>query len=108
MLITFQVSVKQSELGIGQLALEEYRVKLVDYLTSMYTYDFYFGSKKPEELTTFDTIIIPFDKYIWAFMFSCISAQFLLLVLMQQIYSTVTGTRNSIDFIYEGNLLKSL
>ena len=34
MLISFQVSVKQSELGIGQLALEEYRVKSLEHVSS--------------------------------------------------------------------------
>ena len=102
MIDTFQVSVKQCELGIGQLALVDKRFKLVDYLPPMYTIGLLFASKKPRELTTYDSIVIPFDKYVWAFMFGCICAQFLLLVLMQQLYSIVAGTRNSIDFIYEG------
>ena len=102
----FQVSVKQSELGIGQTSMVHHRYKLVDYLPPMYTSWLLFGSKKPGELTTYDSIVIPFDKYVWAFMFGCICAQFLLLVSMQQLYSIVAGTRNSIDFIYEGYLHK--
>ena len=102
MFATFQVSVKQSEMGIGQLAQVDHRFKLVDYLPPMYRDGLFFGSKKPGELTTYDSIVIPFDKYVWAFMFGSVCAQFLLLVLMQQLYSIVTGTRNSIDFIYEG------
>ena len=93
---------KQSELGIGQTSIDITRYKLVDYLPPMYTLEIFFASKKPGELATFDSIVIPFDKYVWAFMFGCICAQFLLLVLMQQLYSIVAGTRNSIDFIYEG------
>ena len=95
---------KQSELGIGQTTMEENRFKLVDYLPPMYPSGLLFASKKPRELATYDSIVIPFDKYVWAFMFGCICAQFLLLVLMQQLYSIVAGTRNSIDFIYEGYL----
>ena len=86
------------------MAFEESRFKLVDYLPHMYTYEFYFGSKKPDQITTYDTIIIPFDKYVWTFMFVCICTQFLLLVLMQQLYNNVTGTQNPDNFIYEGNI----
>ena len=102
----FQVSEKQSELGIGQPHLVANYANLVDYLPPMYIFELFFASKKPGELATFDSIVIPFDKYVWAFMFGCICAQFLLLVLMQQLYSIVADTRNSIDFIYEGNLQK--
>ena len=94
---------KQSELGIGQIAIEDYRFKSVDYLPTMYTSELFLMSQKPREIASYDTIILPFDKFVWAFMFGCICAQFLLLIVMQELYSTVTRTRNPDDFIYEGN-----
>ena len=103
---TFQVSTKQSELGIGQIAFKDYRFKLVDYLPPMYMFEDVLASKKPTEITSYDTIIIPFDKYVWSFLFGCICAQFLLLVIMQHLYSNVTGTSYLNDFIYEGNINK--
>ena len=93
---------KQCELGIGQATLAHYRYKLVDFLPPMYTYGEFLASQKPKELTSFDTIIIPFDKYVWFFMIGCICAQFLLLITMQHLYSGVTGTRKPRDYIYEG------
>ena len=99
---TFQVSTKQSELGIGQIAFKDYRFKMVDYLPPMYTFESRLLSRKPDEITSYDTIIIPFDKYVWSFTFGSIFAQFLLLVIMQHLYSKVTGARITIDFIYEG------
>ena len=102
---TTQVSMKQCELGIGPATLAHYRLKLVDFLPPMYTYGDFLASQKPKELTSFDTIIIPFDKYVWFCMIGCISAQFLLLIKMQYLYSYVTGTRLPNDFMYEGNLI---
>ena len=82
----------------------DFGFKLVDFLPHMYTREFYFMSKKPEETGTYDTIIIPFDKYVWVFMFVCIYMQFLLLRVMQTLYNQVTGTKSHKNFIYEGNV----
>ena len=93
---------KQSELGIGQTSINHDRYKLIDYLPPMSTFFDFLCSKKPEEITTYDTIIIPFDKYVWLFMLGCICAQFLLLVGMQYLYSNATKTSSPEDFIFEG------
>ena len=103
----FQVSVKQSEIGIAPMPYE-FGFKLVDYLPHMYTHEFPFLSKKPVETDTYDTIIKPFDKYVWIFMFVCIFMQFLLLRVLQQLYNQVTGTKNPKNFIYEGNVQDSI
>ena len=102
-----QVSTKQSELGIGQSELTHDRFKLVDFLPPMSANAYFITSRKPKAITTYDTITIPFDKYVWLFIFVSIIAQFILLVIMQHCYSHVTGTENVTDYIYEGNLDKS-
>ena len=89
-----QVSMKQCELGIGQTYYESYRFKLVDYLPSMYNSAEFLLSQKPKEIISYDTIVIPFDKYVWLFMLGCMCAQFLFLVKMQYLYSSVTGKRS--------------
>ena len=101
---------KESELGIFQITFEDYRLMLIDYLPHMYTIEFYLTSKKPRPTTTYDTIVIPFDKYVWTFMIVCILTQFLLLVLMQQLYNNVTGTENqyNLQYLYEGNISTNL
>ena len=88
---------KQCELGIGQIYYESYRFKLVDYLPSMYRSAELLLSQKPKEVISYDTIVIPFDKYLWFFMLGCMCAQFLVLVKMQQLYSSFLK-----NFIYEG------
>ena len=106
----FQVSLKQSELGIFQITFEDYRLMLIDYLPHMYTIEFYLNSQKPRSTTTYDTIVIPFDKYVWTFMIVCICTQFLLLVLMQQLYNNATGTENqdNLQYLYEGNIWNNI
>ena len=103
----FQVSIKQSELGIGQTALTGYRFQLVDFLPPMATNTWFIATQRPKEIVSFDSIVIPFDKYVWLFTFVCICAQFLLLVIMQRLYSHLTGMKNTTDFIYEGNNYKN-
>ena len=93
---------KHCELGIGQIYYESYRFKLVDYLPSMYRSAELLLSQKPKEVISYDTIVIPFDKYLWFFMLGCMCAQFLVLVKMQQLYSSVTGKAFLKNFIYEG------
>ena len=68
----------------------------------MYSFESFITSQKPKEIATYDTITIPFDRYIWSFAFGSICAQFLLLVIMQHLYSKVSGMQNCYDFIYEG------
>ena len=68
----------------------------------MYMFESFLATKKPEAIASYDSIIIPFDKYVWSFTFGCIIVQFLLLVVMQYLYSHVTGTKFRKDFIYEG------
>ena len=105
MYLKFQVSVKQSELGIGNTDLQDYRFKVVNFLPAMYVYGTMLCSQKPKEITSYDTIVIPFDNYVWCFTFSCIITQFLLLVTMQNLWSHVRGTHNPADYIFEGDFL---
>ena len=99
---TFQVFSKQTELGIGPTYFTDYRYKLVDFLPAMYPEEVILASQKPKEITSYDTIILPFDKYVWSFTLGCIITQFLLLIIMQNLWSSVTGTSNPHDFMFEG------
>ena len=97
-----QVSEKQTELGIGQAVFTHHRYKFVDFMPAMYQIELVMGSQKPKEITSYNTILIPFDKYVWSFTFCCIITQFLLLIMMQNRWSNATGTSNPKDFVFEG------
>ena len=66
------------------------------------------ASQKPISITTYDTIIIPFDKYVWVFTICSIIAEFILLIAMQNVWSFMTGTNNPDDFIFEGGFFPFL
>ena len=98
----FQVSTKQSEFGIGQHGFDTHRNKLVDYLPYMHTYRWLLQSRLPRPVASFDTIVNPFDYLTWGFTFLVIVIQFLFLLLLQNVWSEVSGRRNPGDYIYEG------
>ena len=68
----------------------------------MYMHQNLLASQKPKEIASYDTIVIPFEKNMWFATFGCIIAQFLLLVVMQLLWSHVSGTSNPEDFMFEG------
>ena len=96
------MSTKQCELGIGEPAFASYRHKLVDYLPYMYTHQWMLQSRKPQPVATYNTILNPFDYYTWVFTFLCILVQFVLLLIVQNIWSKLSGRPNPKDYIYEG------
>ena len=102
-MILFQVSSKQSELGIGQPNLAHYRYMIDDYLPAMSMYEYIMGSKKPEEIATYDTIIYPFDAATWLFTICSILSEFLLLILAQNLWSYIYKSKTPDDYIYEGS-----
>ena len=103
-----QVSSRQSELGIGQIDFEYNRFKHINFLPAMYMDELLFASQRPKEITSYDTIVIPFEKYTWIMTFGCIISQFLLLILMQSIWANMTGETIPEDYIYEGGCIISL
>ena len=89
-------------MGIGQHAFASYRLKLVDYLPYMHTYEWMMQSRLPEPVASYDTIVNPFDYHTWGFTFLSVVVQFFLLLLMQNVWSRSVGRPNPDDYIYEG------
>ena len=100
-----KVSIKESEIGIGQSGFSTYRNKLVDFLPNMYMHEFIMMSKKPHEIASFDTIIYPFDSFIWIFTLSSMLAVFIMLFLMQNCWHVASGMpyAYSSDYVFEGD-----
>ena len=59
-------------------------------------------SQKPREIMSFDTITYPFDNYVWASTLSMIIAQFILLLIIQNVWSIASGKPNPQDYIFQG------
>ena len=103
-----QVSTKQSEIGIGQMYFVLYNYKMVDYLHFMYEHAFFLVSRKPQQIASYDTIVHAFDLYVWGSTFIIIFAQFILLLVTQNLWSYATGNPNPSDYIFEGFFLNKL
>ena len=69
----------------------------------MYMYEYIMNSKRPEQITTYDTIVYPFDAYIWIFITISMIAQFLALFIMQNVWSISSGASNPKDYIFQGS-----
>ena len=76
--------------------------ELVDYLHFMHVQPWCVFTAKPRAISSYDTIIYPFDIYTWGFTFGLIATQFALLLMMQNLWSNVIGKSNPQDYIYEG------
>ena len=77
-------------------------MEIVDYLDYMYCHQYILGSKKPVPIASYDTIVNPFDFFTWICTFASIISQFLLLLLLQNIWCHVSGKVKPEDYVYEG------
>ena len=89
-------------MGIGQTPLRYYRYKIVDYLPYMYEHRYVLASGQPRVIVSYSTILDPFDIYVWGFTASMIIAEFVLLLVMQNLWSVVSEKLNPRDYIYQG------
>ena len=68
----------------------------------MHMYEYIMKSKKPHEIATYDTIVYPYDAYIWIFIIVTMLAQFLALHILQRTWSFLSGQPNPRHYIFEG------
>ena len=82
--------------------MADYRYKVVDFLPAMYMYEYIMLSKRPDQIASYDTIVYPFDAYIWIFIIISMMAQFLALFVIQNVWSFMSGHSNPKYYIFEG------
>jgi hypothetical protein len=73
--------------------LQHYQFFLVDYLPYMFLYEFVISTKMPKEVLLYDTIIIPFDNYIWSLLISLTLAEIIFLMALEFLWHNTTGKR---------------
>ena len=65
------------------------RYSLLEFLSCPQSYyEFVFKSAQPKEVTMVDTLLLPFDLYIWTFLLICMSLVALLLVWADLIWAS--------------------
>ena len=101
-----QVASKLSELGIGQLGMVfNERRFIVDNLPWMSVYEWPIENIKPKEVASFATLMDPFDDFSWAFVFGAVVVEFVILIIMQLVWSHVAEKSTPKDFVYQGEKL---
>ena len=68
----------------------------------MYTYDFLIQSERQAEMTSFDALVYPCDKYVWYATFSMALAMFFALVVIQKTWLHATGEKQPNGWIFQG------
>ena len=98
-----QVATKLSEIGIGQTGIVfGERSVVVDNLPWMSVYEWPIENIKPGEIASFGTLTYPFDNYTWAFVVGAIVGEFIILIIMQLVWSGVVEESTPTDFVYQG------
>ena len=81
------------------------RYKLVEYLPWMFVYINGVQSKKAEQINTLDTLIYPFDQYIWYFTASFSMAVFIALIFIQKCHINAMGHIPQDGWIFQGDVV---
>lgn len=78
---------------------------MVDYLPWMSVYEWPIENIKPNEIAFFGTLTYPLDSYTWYLIVAAMSAEFMILIIMQVLWSNAVGASKPKDFIYQGENL---
>ena len=79
-----------------------HRHKMVDYLPYMHTYKWVLQSRRPKPVASHGPYVTTYDNYTWGFNILSLVVKFFLLLLVQNMWSKVSGGANPQDYIYEG------
>ena len=97
-----QVSEKNCEIGLAQATFASHRHQHVDYLPWMYFYEFVLGSRKPLEISSFIALVYPLDYFTWILSLLGTIVVFLILIIMQKLWSHASGETYHLDYLYQG------
>ena len=100
-----QVSGKQSEIGIGQKGFANMISVKYDALPWMYLHEYPLRQRKPIQIASFETLTNPFDSYVWAFCIGCTITIFVVLVVMQKLWSRASGKASPSGYMFQGDMI---
>ena len=98
-----QVHKKAYEIGLGGVSISPNRYKWIEYFPWMYTYEFPVQSRKPEQIVSFDTLVYPFDGYVWCFTLSFTVGMFLVFIFIQKTWVFASGETPPNGWIFQGD-----
>ncbi len=90
------MATRRNELGVGQAAILTHRHRHVDFLAYMYENQFLMATAKPKPVKTYDTLLFPFDWFIWGLVAAVTVAQIVALVIVDG----VAGGASTSDCVF--------
>ena len=84
------------------MSFASHRLPLVDYLPWMYFYEFVFYSRRPLEISSFRALGYPLDFFTWIFSLVCTIVMFLILIIMQKLWSHESGESYLPEYLFQG------
>ena len=97
-----QVNSKVCEFGLGPVTMFLNRYKIIDYLPSLFVYDYLVISQKQQQIISLDALYYPVDKYIWCFTISSAIAILLLLAVIQKCWNYASGQNTQSGWLFQG------
>ena len=79
-----------------------YRHLHVDYLPWMYFHEFVIIARKPSEISSFMALVYPLDLLTWILYLLGTIVIFLILIIMQKLWSRVSGEAYFPEYLYQG------
>ena len=80
------------------------RYKIIDYLPSLFVYDYLVISQKPQQIISLDALYYPVDKYTWCFTITSAIAVLLLLVMIQKCWNYASRQNPLEGWLFQGIL----
>lgn len=96
------VSSKQCDIIIGQRVVNFFGLWLVSFLPWMYPRYWYLRSGKPQEIASFETLILPMEPSLWAFTAGFTILVFVSLHVILQLWSNLTGKKIPDGHLFQG------
>ena len=85
-----------------QASFASYRHLYVDYLPYMYFYEFVIMGRKPLEISSFNALAYPLDLLTWILSLLGTIVMFLILTIMQKLWSHASGEAYFPEYLYQG------
>jgi hypothetical protein len=70
----------------------------------MFLYEYVVATAKAKEIASYDTLLYPFDIYIWSFIVTMTILEIAILLAIEHFWKATTGINSSRSFIFEGTL----